>query len=144
MKGKFFLDTNIFVYSFDAHASGQAPAKAKVAVDLVDRAVETRQGIVSYQVVQEFFNVATRRFSIPLTPAESEQYLTIVFRPLVGVHSSTALYFEALHLRAEHRIPWYDSLIVAAAMEADCSVLYSEDFQNGREFGNLRVVNPFS
>jgi predicted nucleic acid-binding protein len=143
MKGKFFLDTNIFVYSFDAHVSGRAPAKAKVAIELVDRAVDTRQGIVSYQVVQEFFNVATRRFSTSLSPAESEQYLTTVFRRLLEVHSSTALYFEALRLRAGHRLAWYDSLIVAAAMEANCSVLYSEDFQDGREFGTMRVVNPF-
>ncbi|HEX4486535.1 MAG TPA: PIN domain-containing protein [Terriglobales bacterium] len=144
MKGKFFLDTNIFVSSFDAHMSGSAPTKAKISVELIDSTLQTKQGVVSYQVVQEFFNVATRRFSVPLTPAESEQYLASVFRPLLGIHSSAALYFEALQLSAKHRLPWYDSLIVAAAIEANCSILYSEDFQDGREFGKLRVVNPFS
>ena len=140
MSDKFFLDTNIFAYTFDS----AAPRKSKVASELMLRAVATRQGIVSYQVVQEFFNVAIRRFAVPLTTAECEQYLTTVFRPLLAVNSSTALYFEALQLRAKHQLQWYDSLIVAAAMEANCAILYTEDLQNGREFGGLRVQNPFT
>ena len=63
MSARFFLDTNIFVYTFDAHA----PAKAKKAGQLIRRAADTGEGIISYQVVQEFFNVAFRRFPQPLT-----------------------------------------------------------------------------
>ncbi|HEY4902799.1 MAG TPA: hypothetical protein VIH89_04940 [Candidatus Sulfotelmatobacter sp.] len=59
MSGRFFLDTNIFVYTFDVKAS----AKTKQAVQLIREAVDTGRGIVSYQVVQEFFNVALRRFT---------------------------------------------------------------------------------
>jgi predicted nucleic acid-binding protein len=70
MNGRFFLDTNIFVYSFDA----SSPKKAAQARKLIRSAIETRTGIVSYQVVQEFFNVAQRRFSKPMSGIEAEQY----------------------------------------------------------------------
>jgi predicted nucleic acid-binding protein len=58
MSARFFLDTNIFVYSFDA----SSPKKAAESRKLIRSAIQTRNGIVSYQVVQEFFNVALRRF----------------------------------------------------------------------------------
>src|SRR5579863_9772676 len=140
MSGKFFLDTNIFVYLFDT----TAPAKAKKAARLVRDAVDTGKGIVSYQVVQEFFNVALRRFAHPMSGAEAEQYLITVFRPLLAVHSSPSLYVEALRIAGKHRIAWYDSIIVAAALEGRCVTLYSEDFENGREIEGLRVENPFA
>ena len=139
MNARFFLDTNIFVYSFDQSAS----VKAQRATQLIRQAVATRKGIVSYQVVQEFFDVALRRFAQPMTVAEAEQYLGTVFRPLLAVQSSQALYAEALHLKDKHRLSWYDSLIVAAAMEGDCHVLYSEDLQHGQRFGNLQIESPF-
>ncbi len=140
MNGRFFLDTNVFVYSFDR----SVPAKARRATQLIRRAVATRKGIVSYQVAQEFFNVALRRFAQPLTVAEAEQYLATVFRPLMAVHSSQALYGEALRLSGRYRLSWYDSLIVAAAIEGQCSVLYSEDLQHGQRFGDLAIEDPFS
>src|SRR5215472_15972654 len=139
MNGRFFLDTNIFVYSFDS----SAPSRARRATQLIQRAAETAKGIVSFQVVQEFFNVAFRRFTQPMTVAEAEQYLSTVFRPLLAVHSSQALYGEALRLTGRHRVSWFDSLIVAAAMEGRCSILYSEDFQDGQRFGDLKIQNPF-
>jgi len=140
MSARFFLDTNIFVYAFDK----AAPAKARKAVHLIRRAADTGEGIVSYQVVQEFFNVALRRFPQPMTVAEAEQYLLTVFRPLLAVHSSPAIYIEALGIATKHRLAWYDSLIVAAAMEGGCEILYSEDLQHGREIGDLRIENPFA
>jgi predicted nucleic acid-binding protein len=140
MNGRFFLDTNIFVYSFDK----SSPPKLRRSMHLIREAVATRKGIVSYQVVQEFFNVALRRFAQPMTTAEAEQYLGIVFRPLLAVHSSPALYGEALRLQGKHHVSWYDSLMVAAAIEAECSLLYSEDLQHNQRFGDLRVENPFT
>jgi len=139
MSGKFFLDTNVFAYTFDT----TAPAKAKRAVRLVRSAVDTGKGIVSYQVVQEFFNVAFRRFRQPMSVAEAEQYLITVFRPLLAVHSSPALYVESLRIAGKHRLAWYDSIIVASALEGQCDTLYSEDFQHGREIEGLKIENPF-
>jgi predicted nucleic acid-binding protein len=139
MNDRFFLDTNIFVYSFDKNA----PKKADRATKLIRRAIEARQGIVSYQVVQEFFNVALRQFPEPMSGSDAEQYLSTTFHPLLAVHSSHGLYSQALQLATRYSIPWYDSLIVASAIEGRCGLLYSEDFQHGQRFGRLRIENPF-
>lgn len=139
MSGRFFIDTNLFVYTFDDTAS----AKAKKAAQLIRRAADTGEGIISYQVVQEFFNVAFRRFAQPMRADEAEQYLVTVLRPLLAVHSSAALYFAALRIAERHRISWYDSLIVAAAVEGQCVKLYSEDLQHGRKIEGLQIENPF-
>jgi predicted nucleic acid-binding protein len=140
MSARFFLDTNIFVYSFDA----SSPKKGAKSTKLIRSAIETRGGIVSYQVVQEFFNVALRRFAKPMSSADAEQYLSTTFRPLLSVDSSPALYGEALRIGARFRLPWYDSLIVASAIEGQCDVLYSEDFQDGQQFGRVLISNPFA
>ena len=139
MNDRFFLDTNIFVYSFDRRAL----AKLLPAQQLIRDGIAKRRGVVSFQVVQEFFNVALRRFEKPMTVAEAEQFLATVFRPLLSVHSSQALYGQALRLAEQRRLSWYDSLIVAAAIEAQCTVLYSEDLQHEQRIGDLKIVNPF-
>ena len=139
MSARFFLDTNIFVYTFDA----KAPAKAKKSAQLIRRAADTGEGIISFQVVQEFFNVAFRRFPQPMNTAEAEQYLTTVLRPLLAVHSSPSLYFEALRIAEKYRVSWYDSLMLAAAVESGCEKVYSEDFQHGQKIESLKIENPF-
>jgi predicted nucleic acid-binding protein len=139
MSGKFFLDTNIFIYSFD-HAARKKAAQAK---QLIRDALNTQKGLTSYQVAQEFFNVALKRFTRPMRTAEAEQYLATVFRPLVAVQSSIALSHEALRLHGQGGVSWFDSLIVAGALQAGCDVIYTEDLQHGQKFGGLRVVNPF-
>jgi len=115
--------------------------KARRAAQLIRSAVETRKGIVSYQMVQEF-NVALRRFARPMTAADAEQYLSVVFRPLLAIHSSQALYGEALRLSGRFRLSWYDFLIIASAIEGECNVLYSEDLQSSQQFGDLEIKNP--
>ena len=100
--------------------------------------------MIRYQVVQEFCNVITRKILTPLPPLELEAYLFKVFRPLLAVDSSMWLFRQALDLTRDHRLPWYDALIVAAAQEAECGILYSEDFQHGRRFGGVLIQNPFA
>jgi predicted nucleic acid-binding protein len=139
MNDRFFLDTNIFAYTFDVKAA----AKARKAAQLIRRAADTGEGIISYQVVQEFFNIAFRRFAEPMSVAEAEQYLITVLRPLLAVHSSPAIYFRALRISEKYKMSWYDSLIVAAALEGQCERLYSEDFQHGMKIEDLRIENPF-
>jgi predicted nucleic acid-binding protein len=139
MNGRFFLDTNVFVYSFDR----AAPKKAQRAAGLIREALSTRKGVISFQVAEEFFNVALRRFAHPMTVGDAEQYLGSVFRPLMSVQSSPGLYSDALRLEGTCALSWYDSLIVAAALRAGCGLLYSEDLQDGQQFQGLRVQNPF-
>lgn len=140
MSDRFFLATNIFVYSFDR----SAPEKARKAKTLIREALASHKGVVSYQVVQEFFNVALRRFARPMETHEAEQYLATVFRPLLAVHSSAGLYAEALRLQGRGGLSWYDALMVAGAQQAECALLLSEDLQHGRRFGGVRVENPFA
>jgi predicted nucleic acid-binding protein len=66
-----------------------------------------------------------------------------VFRPLLTVHSSQKLFVEALQLANRYQFAWFDALIVASAVEGECSVLYTEDLQHGLAVGRLRVTNPF-
>jgi len=139
MSDRYFLDTNILVYSFHP----VEPRKASVAEDLVTRAVTSGLGIISYQVVQEFINVSLRRFGATMTVSELELYFFKILLPMMRVPSSTELFLEALRLQTANRIAWYDSLIVAAAIRGGCEVLYSEDLQHGRRFGDLVVENPF-
>jgi predicted nucleic acid-binding protein len=139
MSDKFFIDTNIFVYSLDR----SAPAKSQKAAQLIRRALATQKGVVSYQVVQEFFNVALKRFAQPMKAVDAELYLAGVFRPLLAVHSSPALFVEALHIHAGTGFSWYDSLIVAGAIQVKCDLLYTEDLHHGQQIGSLRIVNPF-
>lgn len=139
MSDRFFLDTNIFVYAFDV----LAVSKADVSERLIRAAVDSGKGVISYQVVQEFFNVNYRRFPKPMHIVEAEQYLSTVLRPLCVVHSSPALFRKALQLVDRFRLHWYDGLIVGGALEAKCGILYSEDFQNGQKFDDLEIRNPF-
>jgi predicted nucleic acid-binding protein len=99
--------------------------------------------VISYQVVQEFFNVARKRPQGAMHLGEAEQFFSTVLGPLCTVHSSPALFYKALQLVDRFRLQWYDGLIVAGALEAKCGILYSEDFQNGQRFDEVEVRNPF-
>jgi predicted nucleic acid-binding protein len=139
MSDRFFLDTNIIVYSFD-QSSGR---KAEVADRLLRLGLLTQTGAISYQVVQEFFNVARRRSPGPMRLEEAEHFLSTILGPLCVIHSSPALFHKALQILDRFRLQWYDALIVASALEAKCAILYSEDFQNGQRFDDLEIRNPF-
>jgi predicted nucleic acid-binding protein len=136
---KHFLDTNIFVYSFDP----LEPRKAQVAEMLVTRGLTSGLAVISYQVVQEFANVALRRFANAMTSPELERYFFRVLLPLTKVSWSPRLFLEGLQLQSSSNLAWYDSLIITAALQGGCKVLYSEDLQHGQRFGDLVVENPF-
>ena len=78
-----------------------------------------------------------------MTVAEAEQYLATVFRPLLVIHSSQAVYVEALRLCERYSLSWHDALIVAAAVEGESTLLLNEDLPHGQRFGDLRIQNPF-
>jgi predicted nucleic acid-binding protein len=137
---KFFLDTNIFVYTFDEISS----VKRARARELVELAPTTRLGVVSHQVIQEFLNVASQKFSVPLSNADCRAYLEQVLAPLWRVSPTVALCLRALDIRERSGYGFYDALIVSAALEAGCRILYSQDLQHGRQFGSLTLVDPFA
>ncbi|MCX6599114.1 MAG: PIN domain-containing protein [Acidobacteria bacterium] len=140
MSGRVFLDTNIFVYAIDGEAP---PSKSSRAAAVVHDALQSRTGVISYQVVQEFINVA-RKGHPGITEAHLIRVLDSMLFPMLQVHSSSQLFREAMQLASRFQFPWYDSLIVAAALEAGCTILYSEDLQHGMKVANLTIINPFT
>ena len=139
MPDRYFLDTNVFVYSFDQSAS----EKQRKAQNLIRQALNDHSGIVSSQVVQEFFNVATRKFQPNMTCLEATHYLETVLAPLCEVFATLTLFQSALNIRDETGYSFYDALIVAAAKAANCRYLLSEDLQAGRVIRDLEIRNPF-
>src|SRR5487761_1968698 len=137
---RFFLDTNVLVYTFDS----SAPRKQKIALALVERALRSREGIVSYQVVQEFLNVALRKFSPPMSSVEAQAYLRRVLTPLCEVFPDVALYANALSVASKTGWSFYDALVVASAAASHCATLFSEDLQTGRTIQGIEIVNPFA
>jgi predicted nucleic acid-binding protein len=136
---RFFLDTNIFVYTFDS----RSPSKRARANELVASALDTRMGVISYQVVQEFLNVATRKFPKPLLAAEAQLYLARVLLPLCEVFPDSSLYSQALSICSDTQFSFYDALIVSSAIAGGCRILWTEDLQHRRRIRNVEIRNPF-
>ena len=140
MSDRYFLDTNVFVYCFDRSDR----KKQQRAEQLVGQALADHLGVISSQVVQEFLNVATRKFKTPMTAREAGAYLDSVLVPLCEVFPSFALYAAALKIQEDTGFSFYDALALAGAVEAQCRVFYSEDLQSGRTLGGLKIQNPFA
>lgn len=140
MSAESFIDTNLFIYQLEALDE----RKASVADHIIRRGIETGDACISFQVVQECLNTALRKAEIPLTTGEMRTYLETVLAPLYQVPSSMALYQRSLDIQARTRYSFYDALIIAAALEAGCTRLYSEDLQPGQRIDGLTIENPFS
>ena len=140
MPVEYFLDTNIIVYSFDAGS----PAKAVVARGLIAKSLQDGRGAISWQVVQEFCNLALRKFASPMTASECSLYIRKVLLPLCAVWPTDSVYFDALELVGETGYSCFDCLILAAAIESGATRLLTEDLQNGRKVRSLKIENPFA
>ncbi|NOZ60494.1 MAG: PIN domain-containing protein [Calditrichaeota bacterium] len=139
MNDKFFLDTNIFIYSFDK----SNPAKQERAKELISKALYQFSGCISYQVIQEFLNVATQKFEIPLKKQDCNLYITNVLEPLCEIFSGIELFQDALEIQEGWKYSFYDSLIISAAIRSKSKILYTEDLQHGQRIRDLRIENPF-
>ncbi len=139
MNDRAFIDTNIFVCSFDARAA----EKQQTAKKIIHDGLKYHNYFISYQVVQEFLNVASTKFETPLKTEDSRLYLNSVLTPLWRVYPSSELYTSALEISDRYQYSFYDSLILAAASEISADILYSEDFQHGQQIDSLTIVNPF-
>ncbi len=140
MSAKYFLDTNIIIYALE----GVPLEKAAITQELISKGIEKGSGVISYQVVQECLNAVTAKARLALAPDELQSLLRNTLTPLCRVFPNSAgFYANALDIRARYKYHFYDSLIVAAALEAGCERLYSEDMQHGQQIAQLRIENPF-
>lgn len=140
MSDRFFLDTNILIYTFDE----SQPEKCRIAEDLVGRAL-AGEGCISSQVVQETLQVLTRKIAQPLTFSQARLYFYKALRPLcqLGISQDMEILHDALSIQEHYRYGFYDSLIIAAALKLNCGILYSEDLQHRQKVEGMKIMNPF-
>lgn len=134
-----FLDTNLFIYQLEASDA----RKSTVADAVIREGVETGNACISYQVVQECLNTILRKAEVPLDVTGARSYLDHVLTPLLRISASAHLYHRGLDIQDRYRYSFYDSLIIAAALEAGCTRLLTEDLQDGQKIETLAIENPF-
>jgi predicted nucleic acid-binding protein len=136
-EGPFFLDSNILIYAFDT----REPLKRARSRALIE-SLPAERIVLSAQVINEFYFTVTRKLRRPLTATEAEEAV----RGLSGFRILPLDYrltLAAMEIVRKDRLSIWDALIVQSAILGGCHTLFSEDFQNGRKYGALKVSNPF-
>ena len=132
-----FFDTNILVYA----ATGQEPQKADIARELIQHALEVNHdGVISVQVMTEFVNVMKNRFNV--SAAEIDEWVS-QFYPLLVTEVTMDVVRNALYVKEEYGIQFYDALIVSAAEKIGCHEIVTEDLNPNQTYRGMAVVNPF-
>lgn len=139
MNDRVFIDTNILLYARDV---GQ-PAKQLIAHAWMTSLWRTRQGRLSFQVLQEFYVNATQKLKpgLPVLLARQDIRSLLAWRP---VKNDSALIESAWMLADRYGFSWWDAQIVAAARRADCRILLTEDMQHRMEVDGMLLLNPFA
>lgn len=133
-----FVDTNVLVYAHDAHE----PAKSALAGQILRGLWATDRGVLSTQVLQEFYSVATKKLPKPL-PRPVARGLVADYAEWCSVETDALLIVSATRLEEDHQVAFWDALIIEAALRSGATRLLSEDLQHGRRFGDLVIENPF-
>jgi predicted nucleic acid-binding protein len=136
MNDRSFFDTNVLVYADDK----SAPVKQRRSLDLVAQHRRAGTGVVSLQVLQEYFVAVTRKLKVDARTARRKVEILSEFDVAVP---EVADILAAIDLHRLHGFSFWDALILRAAKLSGCRVLFSEDFQTDREIDGIRVVNPF-
>ena len=136
MPARSFIDTNILIYT-DDHDS---PSKQERSLELIESARLSGNGVVSTQVLQEYFVTATRKLGVDPRIARRKVELFSHLN-LVEVKPETIL--GAVDLHQLHQLSFWDSLIVRAALDSGCSELLTEDLSHQQQLDGLQIVNPF-
>jgi predicted nucleic acid-binding protein len=133
-----FVDTNVLVYAEDRDAG----RKHQIARDLIVGLWQSRDGVLSIQVLQELYVTLTRKVRRPLAPARAADVVREYLAWRI-VDNDGGLLVAAMALQHKGSISFWDALVVEAASAAGCDRLYSEDLNPGQRFGPVEVVNPF-
>lgn len=136
MSARSFLDTNILVYTDDK----AAPSKQRLALELVAAHRRAGTGVVSLQVLQEYFVTVTRKLHVDPPVARRKVELLAEF-DVAAPEVSDIL--AAIDLHRLHGLSFWDALVLRSAKQTGCSVLLTEDMQDTQEIDGVRIVNPF-
>ena len=143
MAAKVFIDTNVWLYGLTVPEDGEGGVKRRKTLDLLSQLTKKSTIVVSAQVINEFHWNMTKKFGQQDKTAfdlvtENIESITIV------TDMGYSIYRKAFELRSKHSLSFWDSLIVASALDAFCETLYTEDMQDGLVVENqLNIVNPF-
>ena len=133
-----FVDTNVLVYAHDSSALD----KHDKARGIVTGLWETGGGLLSTQVLQEFLVTVTRKIPRPMSLAVAKDIVSSLLAWEVVVNDGPAV-LRAADLMTRHRLSFWDSLIVQAAIDGGASLLYSEDLTHGQSIRGVTIENPF-
>jgi len=133
-----FFDTNILVYANDLSAG----AKRDIARNLLVDSFKTGTGVLSTQVLAEFWVTVTKKLPRILEPELAERQLAL-FSAFTVVGIDLGIMLDAVKLQGRYQLSFWDAQIVSAASHAGCGILLSEDMRDGAEYGTIRVQNPF-
>ena len=135
---KVFFDSNVLVYVID----DRWPDKQKIAIDLVKKSINAGNGNISTQSLQEFYNVATKKLSCSKENAKNyvENFSKVFDVEQVSVNHI----LKAVDISIKTQFSFWDSLILAAASQSGCLVLYSEDLNDSQIVDGVKIVNPFT
>ena len=139
MKDKVFLDTNIIVYAHD-RSSGE---KHAVAREIMDYLWESRKGVISVQVLQEFFVCVTKKIVKPLHLKNARTILEYLLNWDVVVNDKYVT-LKAIDLQEKYRFSFWDSLVIQAAIQGKARILFSEDLADGQVVKDLKILTPFN
>ena len=136
---KTFVDSNILVYAHDVDAG----RKREIAASRLRQLWTDRDGVLSTQVLQEFYVNVTHKIAKPVPRREARDLLkSYAAWQVVGIDAADIQ--TATEIEERHRLGFWDALIVAAAAKASAEMLLSEDFSDGARIGDLRIENPFA
>jgi predicted nucleic acid-binding protein len=139
MKDRIFLDTNIIVYAHD-RSSGD---KHAVAREIMDYLWEKRRGVISVQVLQEFFVCVTKKILKPLTVKNARIILEYLSTwDVVAIDKYITL--KAIDIQERSRFSFWYSLVVQAAIQGQARIILSEDLPGGQAVKELKILNPFT
>lgn len=134
-----FVDANVLVYAFDSSAAD----KQKAAQRLLERLWASGGGCLSVQVLQEFFVTVTKKVARPL-PVEHAKARIREFCAWNVFAPTAEDVLEAIDIHVRTKIEFWDSMIVLAAAESGCDVIWSEDLNDGQLLRGVRIRNPFA
>ena len=138
MNDKTFVDTNVLIYAHDVDARGKHDAAKAILAGLWGE----RSGVVSMQVLQEFYVNATRKIAHPL-PKESGRLVVSTYA-IWCVETTPAEISTAFRIEDESQIGFWDALIVASALKSGATRILSEDLNAGQMISGIRIENPFA
>lgn len=135
---KVFVDTNIIVYAYDRDAGKKYQIASKLVKDLWHSGL----GVLSTQVLQEFFVTVTNKISPPLDIVKATGIVKNLSKWNVIVNDVNIL-LAAIEIHEEHKYSFWDSMIIAAAIKGGAKALLSEDLSDNQEIEGLIIKNPF-